>query len=229
MASPLGVTHGLTDADWLPLRDVIGPDGEATARDRTGAYDLAGARSGSPTTVLSARPAGTCRPTRFSERMAVTGMTDQILEVAGGVDTPGETHHAAIIDRLGQQLADREFTLPPGPRLTGPHTAAPRAGPPCRAPATWPSYPPQRRSPRSGTAPRARGCLVTPSAEACRDRTRVYPTRSESSQGVPVNLHHPPGATTAASQSSTPARPVLPLPNMPTWAGRPFRLRREPT
>ncbi|MEV4921236.1 IS110 family transposase [Streptomyces tirandamycinicus] len=36
-------------------------------------------------------------------------MTDQALEVTGGVDTHGETHHAAVIDRLGRHLADREF------------------------------------------------------------------------------------------------------------------------
>ncbi|WP_445398604.1 IS110 family transposase [Streptomyces sp. LE64] len=39
----------------------------------------------------------------------MTSMTDQALEVTGGVDTHGETHHAAVIDRLGRHLADREF------------------------------------------------------------------------------------------------------------------------
>jgi transposase len=39
----------------------------------------------------------------------VTSMTDQALEVTGGVDTHGETHHAAVIDRIGRHLADREF------------------------------------------------------------------------------------------------------------------------
>ncbi|MFB7950564.1 IS110 family transposase [Kitasatospora phosalacinea] len=36
-------------------------------------------------------------------------MTDQAMEVTGGVDTHGETHHAAVIDRIGRHLADREF------------------------------------------------------------------------------------------------------------------------
>lgn len=36
-------------------------------------------------------------------------MTDQTLDVTAGVDTHGETHHAAIIDPLGRHLADAEF------------------------------------------------------------------------------------------------------------------------
>jgi hypothetical protein len=36
-------------------------------------------------------------------------MTDQPVEVTGGVETHGETHYAAVIDRLGRHLADREF------------------------------------------------------------------------------------------------------------------------
>jgi hypothetical protein len=36
-------------------------------------------------------------------------MTDQTLNVIGGVDTHGETHHAAVIDHLGRHLADRKF------------------------------------------------------------------------------------------------------------------------
>jgi transposase len=36
-------------------------------------------------------------------------MTDQALDVTAGVDTHGETHHAAVIDPLGRHLADREF------------------------------------------------------------------------------------------------------------------------
>lgn len=39
----------------------------------------------------------------------MTSMTDQDLEVTGGVDTHGETHHAAVTDRIGRHLADREF------------------------------------------------------------------------------------------------------------------------
>lgn len=36
-------------------------------------------------------------------------MTDHAAEVIGGVDTHGDTHHAAVIDTLGRHLADKEF------------------------------------------------------------------------------------------------------------------------
>jgi transposase len=36
-------------------------------------------------------------------------MTDQHPNVTGGVDTHGETHHAAVVDAIGRHLADREF------------------------------------------------------------------------------------------------------------------------
>lgn len=39
----------------------------------------------------------------------MTIMTDQRLGVTAGVDTHGETHHAAVIDPLGRHLADQEF------------------------------------------------------------------------------------------------------------------------
>lgn len=39
----------------------------------------------------------------------MTRMTDRNREVTGGVDTHGETHHAAVVDRIGRHLADREF------------------------------------------------------------------------------------------------------------------------
>lgn len=39
----------------------------------------------------------------------MTSMTDQIMEVTAGVDTHGETHHAAIVDPLGRHLGDRGF------------------------------------------------------------------------------------------------------------------------
>lgn len=32
-----------------------------------------------------------------------------VLEVFGGVDTHTHTHHAAVVDQLGRELADREF------------------------------------------------------------------------------------------------------------------------
>jgi transposase len=34
--------------------------------------------------------------------------------VVAGVDTHGETHHAAVVDEVGRHLADREFEASPG-------------------------------------------------------------------------------------------------------------------
>lgn len=39
----------------------------------------------------------------------MTSMTHDGLEITGGVDTHGLTHHAAVLDPLGRHLADREF------------------------------------------------------------------------------------------------------------------------
>ncbi|MFE1318706.1 IS110 family transposase [Kitasatospora phosalacinea] len=39
----------------------------------------------------------------------MTSMTHEAPQVTSGVDTHGLTHHAAVIDRLGRHLADREF------------------------------------------------------------------------------------------------------------------------
>lgn len=47
----------------------------------------------------------------------MTSMTTQQGPVTGGVDTHGQTHHAAVIDQVGRHLADREFpTTPAGYR-----------------------------------------------------------------------------------------------------------------
>jgi len=47
----------------------------------------------------------------------VTTMTTTTPGVTGGVDTHGQTHHAAVIDHLGRQLGDRQFpTTPAGYR-----------------------------------------------------------------------------------------------------------------
>ena len=44
-------------------------------------------------------------------------MARKARKVTGGVDTHGETHHAAVVDALGRQLADRQFpTTPQGYR-----------------------------------------------------------------------------------------------------------------
>ncbi|MGI5518392.1 IS110 family transposase [Streptomyces sp. CA-106131] len=36
-------------------------------------------------------------------------MTHNTPQITGGVDTHGQTHHAAVIDSVGRHLADREF------------------------------------------------------------------------------------------------------------------------
>jgi len=47
----------------------------------------------------------------------MTSMTTTTADVTGGVDTHGETHHAAALDPVGRQLGDREFpTTPAGYR-----------------------------------------------------------------------------------------------------------------
>ena len=47
----------------------------------------------------------------------MTTMTTEAPGVTGGVDTHGQTHHAAVLDHLGRQLGDREFpTTPSGYR-----------------------------------------------------------------------------------------------------------------
>lgn len=44
-------------------------------------------------------------------------MTNLTATVTGGVDTHGETHHAAVLDHVGRELGDREFpTTPSGYR-----------------------------------------------------------------------------------------------------------------
>jgi transposase len=40
-------------------------------------------------------------------------MARKARKVTGGVDTHGETHHAAVVDEVGRQLADREFPTTP--------------------------------------------------------------------------------------------------------------------
>jgi len=47
----------------------------------------------------------------------MTTMTTTTPGVTGGVDTHGQTHHAAVLDHLGRPLGDREFpTTPSGYR-----------------------------------------------------------------------------------------------------------------
>jgi transposase len=43
----------------------------------------------------------------------MTSMTTTSGSVTGGVDTHGQTHHAAVIDQVGRHLADREFATTP--------------------------------------------------------------------------------------------------------------------
>lgn len=47
----------------------------------------------------------------------MTTMTTPTTAVTGGVDTHGETHHAAALDDVDRELGDREFpTTPSGYR-----------------------------------------------------------------------------------------------------------------
>ena len=43
----------------------------------------------------------------------MTSMTSKGMGVTGGVDTHGQTHHAAVLDELGRPLGDREFSTTP--------------------------------------------------------------------------------------------------------------------
>jgi hypothetical protein len=43
----------------------------------------------------------------------MTSMTTTTADVTGGVDTHGNTHHAAALDPVGRQLGDREFPATP--------------------------------------------------------------------------------------------------------------------
>src|SRR5512132_3205858 len=42
----------------------------------------------------------------------MTSMTRTAVFVTGGVDTHGQSHHAAVIDHVGRQLGDRGFARP---------------------------------------------------------------------------------------------------------------------
>ncbi len=48
----------------------------------------------------------------------MTTMTNTTRTVTGGVDTHGQTHHAAVLDDLGRPLGDQESR--PRPPATGP-------------------------------------------------------------------------------------------------------------
>ncbi len=40
----------------------------------------------------------------------MSGMTGETGVVIGGVDTHSQTHYVAVIDRLGREVGDREFS-----------------------------------------------------------------------------------------------------------------------
>ncbi len=44
----------------------------------------------------------------------MTTMANPRTAVTGGVDTHGQTHHAAVLDHVGRELGDREFPTTPG-------------------------------------------------------------------------------------------------------------------
>jgi hypothetical protein len=47
------------------------------------------------------------------EEVGMTSMATTAVFVTGGVDTHGQTHHAAVLDYIGRQLGDREFPTSP--------------------------------------------------------------------------------------------------------------------
>jgi transposase len=47
------------------------------------------------------------------KRYGLTSMIATTGPVTGGVDTHGDTHHAAVLDELGRRLSDREFPTTP--------------------------------------------------------------------------------------------------------------------
>jgi hypothetical protein len=66
----------------------------------------------------------------------MTSMTRTTVGVTGGVDTYGQSHHAAVIDHLGRQLGDREFPASPvGYRALGEWLQGSGSG--CKATASW--------------------------------------------------------------------------------------------
>ena len=67
-----------------------------------------------PITVLSASPARRVptHPVQADEN-GEASMTSKTRDVTGGVDTHGETHHAAVIDEIGRELGDAEFPATP--------------------------------------------------------------------------------------------------------------------
>src|SRR3954452_7546217 len=66
-----------------------------------------------PVTVLSARPAGACRPHRSRREDGNITMTapaiDSQIKVFGGVDTHQDTHTVAALDAAGAILGSRQF------------------------------------------------------------------------------------------------------------------------
>lgn len=68
-------------------------------------------------TVLSTRPTGCARPATVevegTDPFIMAHPQHAPVEVFAGVDTHSRTHHAAVIDRLGRQLADAEFPATP--------------------------------------------------------------------------------------------------------------------
>jgi hypothetical protein len=63
---------------------------------------------------LSCPPARPARAAlRYSGKDGSFRMATKARKVTGGVDTHGQTHHAAVVDALGRQLADRQFPTTP--------------------------------------------------------------------------------------------------------------------
>src|SRR5438874_2448890 len=83
---------------WVVLPTIRRPAWCALRTRPDGCCDLIGACARGPVTVLSARLTGACRPYRCKGKDGSFRMVRKARKVTGGVDTHGETHHAAVVD-----------------------------------------------------------------------------------------------------------------------------------
>lgn len=109
----MGLTRCLTDAVAVLLMTCRPVRCRFVCTQPDGRCDLIGACARGPVAVLSACLTGACRLSGATDKDGSFRMARKARKVIGGVDTHGETHHAAVVDALvnalGRQLADREF------------------------------------------------------------------------------------------------------------------------
>ena len=95
----------------------VGPAGGIRGTRTAGRRDLIGA-------CAPGRPSLACPPpdrgvpyltaaTEEARHDQHGKITSTASVVVGGVDTHGQTHHAAVIDEVGRELGDREFPASP--------------------------------------------------------------------------------------------------------------------